>query len=618
MQLLSVDKRFGRQVALHQLSIHVHKGDCYGFLGHNGAGKTTALRIALGLILPDAGRVVVESFDASRHPREARARQGGLIETPGFYPWLSGQRNLTLMAGLHGLDRATARRESNRLLEVVGLLPARDKAVGEYSQGMRQRLGIARSLLGKPSLLLLDEPMNGLDPEGIEEFRRLIVRLVREEGRTVLFSSHQIHEVAGICNRIGILRQGRLVAQAETDHLLIAGDPRYVLRTADDEAAQRLMSASGIEWHALPEGGSTFNPEECPPAELVRRLVEERIAIVELARKPVTLEEIYLRYSRGEPSTQHQEDGDRASRPPVAVTPPQRLAPTLPTLRALLVELERITSHVGPIVLLALPAVLAALSVLRQWLRARGHMAELAEGQLFSHTLVTAFEGAGEAFRGALPLAAFIVAGLASQAIAGESSRSTLRHWLLTPVGRLPLTLGKAAAMMAVTLGSFVLLALTAVGAASLAFDFTDVVEMLEIRRREPWVLVKAHELWPLFLGMMPRLYLSLTAYAALGLLAGTLVRRNVSALALAAGSILFLDLFRTVGRELGFERWLLSAYIPSPLGDTSLVAHLLDCIRAPNDPPSGFVEGSLLIPLLWLASSVVLSALILRRRAVP
>jgi ABC-2 type transport system ATP-binding protein len=221
LRLLDLRKKYGRHAALDGVSIHVRPGDCYGFLGHNGAGKTTALRIALGLIRPDSGRILVEGFDAVRHPRETRARQGGLIETPGFYPWMSGRSNLVHLAGLSGLSRRDGRREADRLLDVVGLSSSGDRAAGGYSQGMRQRLGIAQALLGDPSLILLDEPLNGLDPEGIEEMRRLLVHLVREDGRTVLLSSHQLSEVAGICNRVGILRQGKVLLEAETKVLLL-------------------------------------------------------------------------------------------------------------------------------------------------------------------------------------------------------------------------------------------------------------------------------------------------------------------------------------------------------------------------------------------------------------
>src|SRR6185503_7924079 len=219
LQLLSVTRRFGEQLALDTVSLHVRRGDCYGLIGHNGAGKTTAMRVALGLMRPDAGEVRVDGFGALQQPREARARRGGLIETPGFHGHLDAAENLFLLARLQGLSRVEARRESARLLGLTGLAEVGRKRVRAFSQGMRQRLGIAQALLGRPAYVLLDEPTNGLDPEGMADVRALLARLVREEGVTVLVSSHQLHELAELCNRVAILQRGRRLVEAETSAL---------------------------------------------------------------------------------------------------------------------------------------------------------------------------------------------------------------------------------------------------------------------------------------------------------------------------------------------------------------------------------------------------------------
>ena len=229
LELRSVTRRFGAQLALDRVSIHVREGDCYGFIGHNGAGKTTAMRIALGLQRADEGRVVVDGFDAARFPREARARMGGLIEVPGFYGGSSGPENLVALGRLQGFSRRDARHEAARWIERVGLAHAGSKAVQNYSHGMKQRLGIAQALLGSPAYVLLDEPTNGLDPEGIAEVRELVRRLVKDEGITFLMSSHQLHELSSVCNRIGVLRGGRLLAEEETSKLLGAGGSRWRL-----------------------------------------------------------------------------------------------------------------------------------------------------------------------------------------------------------------------------------------------------------------------------------------------------------------------------------------------------------------------------------------------------
>ncbi|MCB9883742.1 MAG: ABC transporter ATP-binding protein, partial [Planctomycetes bacterium] len=209
----------GPQRILDDVTLHVRDGDCYGFLGHNGAGKTTALRIALGLLRARSGRVIIDGFDAAEHPREARARTGGLIEVPGFHAGLGGAKNLFMLARLRGLDRRAARKEVDRVLAAVSLEREGTKRVRAYSQGMRQRLGVAQAMLGGVSHVLLDEPMNGLDPEGMEELRATLHDLTRNAGVTVLLSSHQLDEIEGLCNRIGILRRGRLLLEEPVERL---------------------------------------------------------------------------------------------------------------------------------------------------------------------------------------------------------------------------------------------------------------------------------------------------------------------------------------------------------------------------------------------------------------
>jgi len=613
LRLHQITKTYGRFRALDGISLHVRRGDCYGFLGHNGAGKTTALRIALGLIPADSGRILVDGFDALRHVREARARQGGLIERPGFYSWLTGHRNLMILGRLGGLDRRRARSEADRLLDVVGLSSAGDRAVGGYSQGMRQRLGIAQALLGNPDYVLLDEPMNGLDPEGIEEFRRLLVTLTREEGKTVVFSSHQLHEIAGICNRIGILRQGRLLVEATTDELLAEGGHRYLLRSGDDEAARAALAELGIETEPAATGGLLFDAEKTTPGEVSRGLFERDVELRELSPRTATLEEIYLRFSRAD-----GEAGTTGEPLPPAVEPSPRLAPKRPVLRAVRAEMSRLVSHLGPPFALLLPVLLAGLSVFSLWQESSGHAADVEAGRTFSRTLVTAFEGTAVGLRSALPLLALVVAGIASQSLAGELSRGTLRNLLLCPLGRFRLAAGKVLGLLAASAVAYVLLVGATVAISAYVFDFTDVVEPLMIKGADPYVITEAKVLWPPFTKMLPALLLPVLAWAGIGFFAGAVMKRGVSALALAAGLFVFLDLFRVVGRSFGFEAYLLSAHLPSPLGDTSFTEHLLNLIRAPNDPPGGYLSLSLIVPLAWLVASTVLAALALSRRSVP
>jgi len=613
LRLEFITRKYGSHTALDGVSLHVRPGDCYGFLGHNGAGKTTALRIALGLIRPDSGRVVVDGFDAARHPREARARQGGLIERPGFYSWLSGRKNLYLLGRLGGQGRRETRIECDRLLELVGLLHAATRKVGGYSQGMRQRLGIAQALLGDPACVLLDEPANGLDPEGIEEFRRILTRLTRDEGRTVILSSHQLHEISGVCNRIGILRQGRMLVEATTTELLEEGGGRTFLKTDDDHRALAVLCEKSIVANPGPDGGIIFEGAGSGAVEISRLVTGAGLTIVELAPRATSLEEIYLQYSRGDDAAVRETPATG-----VLAAPRERRAPRRPVLKAYASEVRRLLSHPSPAVIIGIPAIVAGLSVLGLWSRAAGHIKEVAAGEIFSHSLVTAFEGTAVGIRDALPVAALLLAGLASQSLAGELSRGTLRNLLLRPVGRVGLALGKLFGLLTAAAVSYLLLTVVAVGMAAFLFDFTDVVEILETDNADPWIITEAQVLWPPFIRMLSSMFLPLAAYSAIGFLAGAVAKRGVTALALAAGSVVFLDVFRIAGRTFGFEGGLLSTYAPSPLGDTSRVAYLLDLIRAPNSPPGGLLEGSLFVPGLWLVLAAVLATALLMRRSVP
>ncbi|MBK9129686.1 MAG: ABC transporter ATP-binding protein [Phycisphaerales bacterium] len=296
LELLDLHHRFGRRVALDGVSLRVERGDCYGFLGHNGAGKTTAMRIALGLLRPQRGMVRVDGhIDAMQQ----RARTRGLIEHPGFFRELSGLENLRRLARLDGLSPRDAAREAARVLDLVGLTPHGDARAGAYSQGMRQRLGVAQALLGDPAYVLLDEPTNGLDPEGIAELRQMLGTLTDAVGCTVLLSSHQLHELEGLCNRVGILRQGRLVLEGDTAELL--RDARGRTRVALDEAprAVPLWQKLGLDPRDV-EGQLEVDLGEHPPAEVLAALVASGARPTVFAPERPTLEALYLRVAGGE------------------------------------------------------------------------------------------------------------------------------------------------------------------------------------------------------------------------------------------------------------------------------------------------------------------------------
>jgi ABC-type transport system involved in multi-copper enzyme maturation permease subunit len=281
-------------------------------------------------------------------------------------------------------------------------------------------------------------------------------------------------------------------------------------------------------------------------------------------------------------------------------------------------EVRRLLSHPAPIVALAIPAIVAALSVFGTWGQAKGHIEAVKDRGVASTSSVTAFESVAEAFRDSLWIAALLLAGLASQSLSGDLSRGTLRNLFLTPIGRIGVTLGKALGILAAAVGCYLLLSVVAVGASSAAFDFGDVVEILETDNAQPWVLQTADKIWPYFIQMLPAMLLTLAAYAALGFLAGAVAKRGVTGLALAAGSVIFLEILRIPGRSFGFEPKLLSAHLPTPLGDSSQVGHLLNVIRAPNEPIVVGLTQSLATPTIWLVVSIALATLIVSRRSVP
>jgi ABC-2 type transport system ATP-binding protein len=612
LRLHAVSKRFGRQQALDGVSLHVRSGDCFGFLGHNGAGKTTAIRIALGLMRPDSGRVVVDGFDARSHVREARARIGGLVETPGFHGRLDGSSNLRLLARLQGLGGRAARREADRVLGLVGLADVGGKPVRAYSQGMRQRLGIAQALLGRPRYVLLDEPANGLDPEGIEEIRRLLAELAREDGVTVLLSSHQLHELAGLCNRIAILRQGRLLVEEETERLLAAEGGRYLLRTPDAAAARERLAALDVAVDVSGEQGLTLDLGGADPAQVAGDLVGAGVRLAAFAPRPPTLEEVYLRYTRDAEAGTGATDDE-----PAPVEPPaERRAPPLPVLRMMRHEAARWLSGASVPLLLVAPALLAAGGVALRWQEARQDAAKVAEGEVFSATSVTAFEGVGVGLRASLLLAAVVLAGIASQSVAGELARGTLRNVLLRPLRRFQVAAGKAFAVFGVALLCYALLAGTARLTAGTLFEFGDVVEILT--NGEPYPLVPASELWPELAAAFRAPVVPLLAYASLGFLAGAIAQTGVGGLGLAMSLVVILEMLRLPARSFGLEHCLPSAYLPSPLSDSSFLATYLDLARGVSNPTQPAGGSVYLVPLIWTAASLGLGTLLLSRRSVP
>jgi ABC-type multidrug transport system ATPase subunit len=296
-------KRFGGLVAVDGLDLDVREGDLFGFLGPNGSGKTTTVRMLLGLVFATSGTIELLGRPMPRAAREVLPQVGSLVEGPAFYPHLSGRANLALFdaAGppmlrgtTPGGDRGDRRRRVGEALERVGLGGVGRRPVRAWSTGMRQRLGLAAALLRAPRLLVLDEPTNGLDPHGMREVRDLLVELVAG-GTTVFLSSHLLAEVELVCTRAAIVDRGRLVAQDRVEALL-GPTGRVLVSTPDVGAAADLAAGlPGVRLGERRPGRLAVHLDGTAPETLNRRLVDGGVRVRELVVERPTLEEVFLR-----------------------------------------------------------------------------------------------------------------------------------------------------------------------------------------------------------------------------------------------------------------------------------------------------------------------------------
>ncbi|MFM2244287.1 MAG: hypothetical protein RL071_361 [Pseudomonadota bacterium] len=295
-------RRFGGRTAVNNLSLRVVEGDIYGFLGPNGAGKTTAIRCMLGLIQRDAGTV---SIFGETDPVRQRAVVGAMVETPAFHPWMNGRENLERAVAFAG--RGT-RDDIDRALQLVGLWGREREPVRQYSLGMRQRLGIGRALVGQPRLLILDEPTNGLDPRGMREVRDLLGDLARQTQLTILISSHLLSEIELLCNRVGIIEGGTMIAEGTVDELLAGkGSVTEVdVRVTDLDALRAAlhgMAGVGVlsrDGEGEPTDGLRLALDGVPVAALNRALVTAGVEVTALVPVQRSLEELFLSLTRKE------------------------------------------------------------------------------------------------------------------------------------------------------------------------------------------------------------------------------------------------------------------------------------------------------------------------------
>jgi ABC-type multidrug transport system ATPase subunit len=284
-------RRFGTLTAVDRVDLRVPQGSVYGFLGPNGAGKTTTIRLLLGLIRAHGGEVMLLGQPLRRNRLALLGQVGALVEAPSLYLHLTGRENLELTRRLSGCRRERI----DAVLQTMRLADAADRKVGGYSGGMRQRLGLALALLCEPSLLVLDEPTNGLDPAGIREMREFIRRLPEEQGITVFLSSHLLSEVEQVATHIGIIHHGQLLFQGPTDGLRAELGERVTV--AVDRPAQALQILDEAGWHARRNGGEELHLEvnsRSDAAMLNALLVRQGLNVFHLSVAQATLEDVFL------------------------------------------------------------------------------------------------------------------------------------------------------------------------------------------------------------------------------------------------------------------------------------------------------------------------------------
>ena len=287
----SLCKKFRKQKALDNVSIHVKQGEIYGLIGRNGAGKTTLLKIISDLSTPTSGEYKIFG-KTGREMKKISSRLGTLIETPGYYDNMTAVENLTIKCIAMGEKDKNKPRE---LLELVGLGDTGKKKVGKFSLGMKQRLGMALALVGNPDIVILDEPINGLDPNGIIEVRDMILKLNREQGITFIISSHILEELSKIATSYGIIEKGRLVEEMSSEELMAKCDERIELLTTDTAASCTVLDTMGItNYKVMNDGFINIYEQFDRCADITLALAAKNIGTVRIGLQNKSLEDYFI------------------------------------------------------------------------------------------------------------------------------------------------------------------------------------------------------------------------------------------------------------------------------------------------------------------------------------
>ena len=290
----NLHKFFRKKEILKGVSLEVSSGDILGFIGPNGAGKTTTIKLILGLQKINSGKVSVNGYDIQTNFEKAISKVGAIIENPDLYMYLTGYENLKLISNLYkGVTKARV----DEVVKLVGLENRINDKVSKYSLGMRQRLGVAQAILHKPNLLILDEPTNGLDPEGIKELRSLLIKLATEENMGILISSHNLAELESFCNKVCIIKNGVIVENSSLDSVKkAASSGNYIIEVDNSSKAKTLL---GDIANIIDDTHIIVSSDKENISEIVKKLVLQEIKIYSLQEKIVTLEDAFLKKTGG-------------------------------------------------------------------------------------------------------------------------------------------------------------------------------------------------------------------------------------------------------------------------------------------------------------------------------
>ena len=292
-----LNKNFGKKQILKNVNLEINKGDILGFIGPNGAGKTTTIKLILGLQSITSGKVLINGHDVAKDFTKAIERVGAIVENPDLYMYLSGYENLKLIANLYNNI------DEKRIQEVISLVKLekriKDK-VSKYSLGMRQRLGIAQAIIHKPNLLILDEPTNGLDPEGIKEIRDLLLELAEKEEMAILISSHNLAELDNLCNKVSIIKNGEIIETSNIEQIKKEEKTQVQIFELDDaNKVKNINELKNKKIEVIDNQNITIEISKSEVPEIVKTLVEQSVKIYSIREKEISLEEAFLKKTGG-------------------------------------------------------------------------------------------------------------------------------------------------------------------------------------------------------------------------------------------------------------------------------------------------------------------------------